>query len=226
MGNSANVAKSWQALAASVAVTGSLVGVGAWAMADEDDVQAGADAQTVTPHVSVSPKVSSGDVQADLRGRADSVDRADGVSRGGSRPALAAYQRATKSRALPVAGQNSSSGVTRTVAAPQPKPPPPPPSDPRQLAAGMLADYGWGSDQFSCLDQLYIHESGWNPAAENSSSGAFGIPQALPGDKMASAGADWRTNAATQLEWGLGYIRASYATPCGAWAFWQSHNWY
>ena len=89
-----------------------------------------------------------------------------------------------------------------------------------------LADYGWGADQFSCLASLWSKESGWNYQAYNGSSGATGIPQALPGSKMASAGADWQTSAATQIAWGLQYISAVYGSPCSAWAHSQSTNWY
>jgi len=92
----------------------------------------------------------------------------------------------------------------------------------RQLASSR---YGWGEDQFSCLDSLWTKESSWNYQAYNP-SGATGIPQALPGDKMASAGADWQTNAATQIAWGLGYIASVYGTPCGAWSHSQATNWY
>jgi hypothetical protein len=99
-------------------------------------------------------------------------------------------------------------------------------ADPRSVARGMLAERGWSEDQFSCLDSLWTRESNWNYRAENPSSGAYGIPQALPGDKMASAGADWRTNPATQIEWGLGYISDVYGTPCGAWEHSQSVGWY
>ncbi len=98
--------------------------------------------------------------------------------------------------------------------------------DPRTIARAMLPDFGFGSDQFSCLDSLYMSESGWNIHADNPSSSAYGIPQALPGSKMASAGSDWENNAATQIRWGLGYIKGSYGTPCGAWSFKQGHNWY
>jgi hypothetical protein len=100
------------------------------------------------------------------------------------------------------------------------------PSDPRQIAAGMLGAYGWDASQFSCLDALWVSESDWNPYAENPTSGAYGIPQSLPPEKMASAGADWRTNPVTQISWGLEYISLSYGTPCGAWAFKQANNWY
>jgi hypothetical protein len=98
--------------------------------------------------------------------------------------------------------------------------------DPRTIARAMLSDFGFGDDQFSCLDSLYMSESGWNIHADNPSSSAYGIPQALPGSKMASAGTDWETNAATQIKWGLEYIKGSYGTPCGAWSFKQGHNWY
>jgi phage-related minor tail protein len=96
------------------------------------------------------------------------------------------------------------------------------------IARGMLSAYGWGPDQMSSLVPLWNGESGWNYRAENASSGAYGIPQALPASKMASAGSDWRTNPATQIRWGLGYIRSRYGSPAAAWAFWnrQSPHWY
>jgi uncharacterized protein YabE (DUF348 family) len=95
----------------------------------------------------------------------------------------------------------------------------------QQIAAGMVAARGWGGDQFSCLVSLWSKESGWRTDAANS-SGAYGIPQALPGSKMASAGPDWQTSAATQISWGLGYIAGVYGTPCSAWAHSQAYNWY
>lgn len=82
------------------------------------------------------------------------------------------------------------------------------------------------ASQFACLDLLFNRESGWNPHAMNPSSGAYGIPQALPGSKMASAGADWQTNPVTQVKWGLGYISSRYGTPCNAWSHSQSVGWY
>jgi hypothetical protein len=98
--------------------------------------------------------------------------------------------------------------------------------DPRTIARAMLGQFGFSSDQFSCLDSLYVSESDWNVHADNPSSSAYGIPQALPGSKMASAGPDWEHNAATQIRWGLGYIRDVYGTPCAAWSFKQGNNWY
>jgi hypothetical protein len=98
--------------------------------------------------------------------------------------------------------------------------------DPRQIAQAMLPEFGFSSDQFSCLDALWTKESGWNVSADNPTSSAYGIPQALPGEKMATAGADWATNPATQIRWGLGYIASSYGTPCAAWGHSQAYNWY
>jgi uncharacterized protein YabE (DUF348 family) len=95
----------------------------------------------------------------------------------------------------------------------------------QQIAAGMVSARGWGSDQFGCLVSLWNKESGWRTNAANP-SGAYGIPQALPGSKMASAGGDWQTSAATQISWGLGYIASVYGTPCSAWAHSQATNWY
>jgi murein DD-endopeptidase MepM/ murein hydrolase activator NlpD len=98
----------------------------------------------------------------------------------------------------------------------------------QRYAKSILGNYGWGADQFGPLQQLWNGESGWRWNAENASSGAYGIPQALPASKMASAGADWRTNAATQVRWGEGYIHDVYGSPANAWAKWQarSPHWY
>jgi hypothetical protein len=96
----------------------------------------------------------------------------------------------------------------------------------KATARSLLGNYGWGSGQFSCLEKLWQKESGWNYRAYNSSSGAYGIPQALPGSKMGSAGSDWKTSAATQIRWGLGYIDGRYGSPCGAWDHSTSVGWY
>jgi len=102
---------------------------------------------------------------------------------------------------------------------------PPNPGTAQRIAYNMLASFGFSTDQFGCLNNIWTRESGWRYNAANA-SGAYGIPQALPGSKMASAGADWQTNPATQIRWGLGYIKGRYGTPCNAWAFWQANGWY
>ena len=94
------------------------------------------------------------------------------------------------------------------------------------FAMGQLAAMGFGSDQGNCLIWLWNRESGWRTNAYNASSGAYGIPQSLPGSKMANYAADWRTNYQTQIMWGLLYIQGRYGAPCGAWAHSESHNWY
>ncbi|WP_157249423.1 lytic transglycosylase domain-containing protein [Nonomuraea typhae] len=102
----------------------------------------------------------------------------------------------------------------------------PSPGSNKATARDMLSGFGFGLDQWGCLEKLWHKESGWNERAMNRYSGAYGIPQSLPGSKMASAGSDWQTNAATQIKWGLGYIKGRYGTPCGAWGHSQAKGWY
>lgn len=100
------------------------------------------------------------------------------------------------------------------------------PGSAQAIAHDMVISRGWSEDDFACLVALWNRESGWNVNAHNSSSGAHGIPQALPGNKMASAGSDWETNPATQITWGLNYIGGRYGNPCGAWEHSENNNWY
>ena len=156
---------------------------------------------------------------------------------------------AARTQTLAVDTLAVSTAVTRdiySVTAPPPPPPPPPPPiipapvkakaslpnftpDPgsaQAYAQSAVAAKGWSPDEFNCLVLLWNKESGWRANANNGGSGAYGIPQALPGEKMASAGADWATNANTQINWGLGYISARYTTPCGAWQHSVDVGWY
>ena len=94
------------------------------------------------------------------------------------------------------------------------------------MAKPLVSARGWGDSEFQCLVALWNRESHWNPYAKNSSSGAYGIPQALPGSKMASAGSDWQSNPVTQIKWGLGYIAGRYGTPCSALGHSNSVGWY
>ncbi|WP_406638007.1 lytic transglycosylase domain-containing protein [Pseudarthrobacter quantipunctorum] len=123
---------------------------------------------------------------------------------------------------------------------PPPAPPNPPPvvvpslpggavNDPagaKSYASGRLGAHGWGQDQFLCLAQLWTKESNWLTTATNPYSGAYGIAQALPPGKYSSAGADWLTSYRTQIDWGLGYIRERYGSPCAAWNHSMAKNWY
>lgn len=90
----------------------------------------------------------------------------------------------------------------------------------------LLLQEGFALSQMPCLDKMWSKESGWRTTAENPSSGAYGIPQALPASKMSVYGDDYRTNPVPQIKWGLNYIKGRYSTPCGAWSFWQAHGWY
>ncbi|MFF7474880.1 transglycosylase SLT domain-containing protein [Streptomyces sp. NPDC008092] len=95
-------------------------------------------------------------------------------------------------------------------------------SSAQSIAHKMIPD----AAQFNAFSKIVSHESGWNPSATNSSSGAYGLVQALPGSKMASAGSDWKSNPATQIKWGLDYMNSRYGSPTAAWSFWQANGWY
>ncbi|MFD3549695.1 transglycosylase SLT domain-containing protein [Streptomyces sp. NPDC058655] len=96
------------------------------------------------------------------------------------------------------------------------------PTSAKAIAQQMIKDPA----QFAAFNNIVSRESGWNHTATNSSSGAYGLVQALPASKMSSAGSDWKTNPATQIKWGLDYMNSRYGSPVGAWNFWQSHHWY
>jgi hypothetical protein len=148
---------------------------------------------------------------------------ADAKAAAAAAAARAAKARAAKADAAKAAKARAAADAavsTKAAAASTPS------GSPRQIAQQMLGQYGWSGSQFSCLQPLWQKESGWSLTAENPSSGAYGIPQALPGSQMASAGGDWQTSAATQIKWGLTYIQSRYGSPCGAEAHEQSAGWY
>ena len=142
--------------------------------------------------------------------RAETVSRSLGVGRGSTST--------TQDVAAPT--------VTPTPATPAPAPTPAPTPTVEDARSFALAQVG--AVQFSCLDALWQHESDWDPSAENPSSGAYGIAQALPAAKMASVGHDWKSNPITQVKWGLDYIAGRYGSACNAWTFWLRHypHWY
>lgn len=153
--------------------------------------------------------------------RAESVEAA-GVRRAAARAAAAraAAARAAAAAAAQQAAAQQAAAQRAQLAAQQS-----PAGSPQQIARQLLGQYGWAG-QFSCLDSLWTNESGWDTYAENPTTGAYGIPQALPGSKMASAGPDWRSDPATQIRWGLSYIQASYGSPCAAWSHEEAVGWY
>jgi hypothetical protein len=145
--------------------------------------------------------------------------------------AAAAQATATATQAPATQAPATQAPATQAPATPQPSQTatatvPAASGSPQQIAEAMLGSFGWPASQFSCLDPLWAHESGWSVSAYNAGSGAFGIPQALPGSRMASAGPDWQTNAATQIRWGLEYIKGTYGSPCAAWDHEQATGWY
>lgn len=151
-----------------------------------------------------------------------------------------ALAHAVPAQELSVVGDHTTAVVReKYVVKPKPKPKPvvtvrrgapaagtPDPGTAKAIAHGMVTARGWGGGEYNCLVALWQKESNWNVYAHNPYSGAYGIPQSLPGSKMASAGADWQTNPATQITWGLGYIQNRYGTPCGAWNASQAQGWY
>lgn len=155
-------------------------------------------------------------------------------------PVIAAERVPTQAQAHSVAAdvlQNTDRDAYSVTKPPPPKPAVvasrgapaagvPDPGTAKAIAYDMVMARGWGQGEYDCLVSLWNKESGWNVYAHNRSSGAYGIPQALPGSKMATAGADWATNPATQITWGLGYISGRYGTPCGAWGASQTKGWY
>jgi hypothetical protein len=170
------------------------------------------------------------------------LDREEILDLAAEQRRAAAADRAGRKEAERKAG-SASIGAPVTKATPSPSASAPPPAAPapprlpvptscsqytgnRGIGCAVLLSVGFKLDQMPCLEKLWTKESGWNVYSTNRSSGAYGIPQALPGSKMASAGADWRTNPETQVRWGLSYIKGRYGTPCGAWGFFQGHNWY
>jgi hypothetical protein len=194
-------------------------------------------ATSSTAHPSSAP---AGNVAADLPHsaaqvmEAHAVDQALAVRAAGAKNrrlaeerAKLAAQRAAAGRAARLAAQRRAqlAAQRRAQQAKAAQELSGPAGSPQQIAQSMLASFGWGQGQWGCLDQLWQQESGWSITASNP-SGAYGIPQALPGSKMASAGPDWQTDATTQIKWGLGYIQSKYGSPCGAWSQEESAGFY
>ena len=187
-----------------VVATGFAVGGGAQLFSEGQGDEQLITTTTSTPAETASPG-------ADVAGSASEVDRGEVVSRSDRRDAADPLKETTLSQ-----GEDNAMSRSEDLSD----------EDPRIIAQALLANYGWSTDQFGCLDSLWTRESNWRVNADNPSSSAYGIPQALPGSKMSSAGSDWATNPVTQIRWGLGYIADRYGSPCGAWAASQRQGWY
>lgn len=158
-------------------------------------------AQTVAAPAALSDSVLGGNLP----------ERSEQVSRSESRELADPAKKATLA-----ATDSASNGFTRTEDLTN--------ADPRTLGKALMLQAGFGADQWSCLDSLYMSESGWDVHADNPTSSAYGIPQALTQTHDLPEG--YMTSADVQIRWGLDYIRDTYGTPCGAWSFKQGHNWY
>ena len=205
------------ATSAAVAVAGLTVGINV-ITANAGEEGAAAAHAAVPAAASLAPATPGAERFAAIQQAAEvRADKRQAAEKRAAEARRKAQARAAAVRAALDARQRASRSATRTTFS----------GDVRGIARQLAAQqYGWGDGQFACLNSLWAKESGWNYRATNSSSGAYGIPQALPGSKMGAYGSDWRTNPATQIKWGLNYIDGRYGSPCSAWSTAQSRGWY
>lgn len=205
---------------AGVAVVGALVAAGAVAL------QVGAPASDSLANGSFSSLSAAVDKAMAAEPTAVSAPSDAAVNFG----ELSVTSSASPAATTPAPVKAEAAAVTPEAAAPAAAPVAPvavdDPAAAKAFAAGELATHGWGADQMTCLNLLWQRESEWLTSAENASSGAYGIAQSLPANKMASTGSDWATNYQTQIRWGLSYIEGRYGSPCGAWGHSESVGWY
>jgi hypothetical protein len=217
------------ALATAISLAATLPGASSPAAASADAAY-----KTTTSQQATAPSSANGVAQAVMFARMRSIEAArhqQELAAQQAAKAAAAKASAAKAAAAKAAAAKSAARAAAAQAAKKAQPARQPAAitptgSPEQVAERMLSQFGWSSGQFSCLQPLWEHESGWSVTAENPSSGAYGIPQALPAAQMTSAGAGWQTDAATQIRWGLTYIQGRYGSPCGAWAHEQADGWY
>jgi len=222
------------AVASATAVTavGSVVGVASGSAADSVDAETTASDATLLSDIPVGQQApvqtASLTQQADAQAiAADSSARKDAeetARRKAAADAIAKQKAAEKAAEKAEADRKARKAASRSATRA-------PSSFPVQATYSVaevqeMARQIVPAGQFACFSNIVDHESSWNYRADNPTSDAYGLVQALPGSKMASAGADWATNPATQIKWGLNYMNDRYGSPCGAWSFWQANNWY
>ncbi len=183
-----------------------------------------ADAGVAIPDRLTWPQASPQAVSLALRATRVHAGQADHAAAQGLEVQLADMRRAAAARAAAMTAQSQSAGQSQQASAAAAYAAAA--DSPEKIARAMLRSFGWPAGQFACLYPLWENESGWNVTAANPGTGAYGIPQAMPGAKMASAGPDWQADAATQIRWGLEYIKGLYGSPCGAWDHEQATGWY
>ncbi|WIB61351.1 lytic transglycosylase domain-containing protein [Curtobacterium sp. MCLR17_007] len=200
------------------------------AQAAEDRAAAATSAQAKADAAVASTKDHSDELYAQLASLKDTTAKAEQQYAVGQAVAAqaAAQARAAQAAAAAAAAAPTGAAASSGDSYPSTGGVTVDPDAAKAYARSVLGNYGWGDDQYGCLVSLWTQESGWRANALNASSGAYGIPQALPANKLSAAGADWRTNQDTQINWGLSYIKSSYGTPCGAWNHEMSVNphWY
>ncbi|MDX6351261.1 MAG: hypothetical protein QOF84_6051 [Streptomyces sp.] len=215
------------AVASATAVTtvGAVVGVAAGSEPATAAAQPAADATTVLADIPAGQQVQQASLTEQVQAQSDAADAtARKTAEEDARKAAAktaavrkqAADEAAAAKAKAAAAKKAASALAATVKSSYTT------AEVQALAQSIIGD----SSQYQCFTNIVKRESGWNYTATNASSGAYGLVQALPGSKMSSAGADWRTNPATQIKWGLNYMNSRYNSPCGAWSFWQANHWY
>ena len=173
------------------------------------------------PEASPTPSADANSPAADQQ--AAEAERAAEAASAAEAEAQAAAAREAEAAAAAAAEQAAAEEAARAAAASVPVDDP---AGAKAYAASVLGTHGWDASQMTCLDTLWNKESEWLTSATNASSGAYGIPQALPGTKLATAGGDWQTSYRTQVNWGLTYIESRYGSPCSALNFHYANNWY
>ncbi|MCG6499396.1 transglycosylase SLT domain-containing protein [Kitasatospora sp. A2-31] len=193
------------------------------------EVPSGAQAQTISDNIGTQASAQQAAAEAAAKAAAEQKAAEEAARQKAAADAQAkadaekAAKAAEEKRKADEAAANRSKARSAMAATDTSAPPVSvSPGSVQEIAQQIVGD----DAQFQCFSQIVKRESGWDYTATNKSSGAYGLVQALPGSKMASAGADWRTNPATQIKWGLNYMNSRYGSPCGAWSFWQSHHWY
>jgi hypothetical protein len=182
-----------------------------------EQVPSGFEAQTVSDNISTQADAQQAAATAAQQKATDEAARlaaahAATAKADAEKAAAAKAKAAAEAKAAAQAAATARTTLTQTYA----------PGTVQALAESIIGN----ATQFQCFSNIVSHESGWDYTATNPSSGAYGLVQALPGDKMASVGADWRTNPATQIKWGLNYMNSRYGSPCDAWAYWQVNRSY
>jgi hypothetical protein len=215
------------AVASATAVTtvGAVVGVAAGSEPATAAAQPAADATTVLADIPAGQQVQQASLTQQVQAQSDAADAtarktAEEEARKAAAKTAAARKQAADdaaaAKAKAAAAKKAASALAATVKSSYTA------AEVQAMAQSIIGD----SSQYQCFSNIVTRESGWNYTATNASSGAYGLVQALPGSKMATAGADWRTNPATQIKWGLNYMNSRYNSPCGAWSFWQANHWY